>query len=226
MIYAFIERYRTVWPIARQCQVLKVSASGYRSVISPQHEHTWPLGHRMSGRGGSLTNAVAVARPVLQDVDVQVLGMRRIGPWAEYRCEPPACGDADGIDRATQMFIPIRFDGQYFATRELETSRRPPPDRTRARRSCPVSAWLRLWPLRPYCAPFIAPRNRTVTDGSNPDFRILDRLRTMVLTGNAEPIPAATRSAIECVPLLALHRPRFSSQKARERGPVWLGSRE
>ena len=71
-------------------------------------------------RGGSLTNAVAVARPVLQDVDVQVLGMRRIGPWAEYRCEPPACGDADGIDRATQMFIPIRFDGQCFAIRELE----------------------------------------------------------------------------------------------------------
>jgi hypothetical protein len=46
----------------------------------------------MSGRGGSLTNAVAVARPVLQDVDVQVLDMRRIGPWAEYRCKPPACG--------------------------------------------------------------------------------------------------------------------------------------
>ena len=67
--------------------MLKVSASGYRSVISPQHEHTWPLGHRMSGRGGSLTNAVAVARPVLQDVDVQVLGMRRIGPWAEYRVD-------------------------------------------------------------------------------------------------------------------------------------------
>jgi hypothetical protein len=77
-------------------------------------------GHRKSGRDGSLTNSVAVARPVLQDVDVQVLGMRRIGPWAEYRCEPPACGDADGIDRATQMFIPIRFDGQCFAIRELE----------------------------------------------------------------------------------------------------------
>src|ERR1700726_3565217 len=29
-------------------------------------------------------------------------------------------GDADGIDRATQMFIPIRFDGQCFAIRELE----------------------------------------------------------------------------------------------------------
>jgi hypothetical protein len=64
----------------------------------------------MGGRGGSLTNAVAVGRPVLQHVDVQVLGMRRI----EYRCEPPACGDADGIERATQMFIPIPFDGQYF----------------------------------------------------------------------------------------------------------------
>ena len=51
---------------------------------------------------------------------MQVLGMRRIGPWAEYRCEPPACGDADGIDRATQMFIPIQFGGQYFAIRELE----------------------------------------------------------------------------------------------------------
>ena len=51
---------------------------------------------------------------------MQVLGMRRIGPWAEYRCEPPACGDADGIDRGTQMFVPIRFDGQCFAIRELE----------------------------------------------------------------------------------------------------------
>src|ERR1700730_7529063 len=29
-------------------------------------------------------------------------------------------GDADGIDRGTQMFIPIRFDGQCFAIRELE----------------------------------------------------------------------------------------------------------
>src|SRR5947209_20112220 len=91
------------------------------SVISPQHEHTWRLGHSMSGRGRSLTNAVAVTRPVLQDIDVQVLGMRRIGPWAEYRCEPPACGDADGIDRATQMFIAIRFDGECFAIHALES---------------------------------------------------------------------------------------------------------
>jgi len=32
--YAFIERHRAVWPIARQCQVLKVSASGYRPTSS------------------------------------------------------------------------------------------------------------------------------------------------------------------------------------------------
>jgi len=41
---------------------------------------------------------------------VHVLGMRRIGPWPDHRREPPACGDADGIDRGTQMFIPIRLD--------------------------------------------------------------------------------------------------------------------
>ena len=74
----------------------------------------------MSGRGGSLTNAVAVARPVLQDVDVHVLGMRRIGPWPEYRGEPSARGDADGIDRGTQMLIPIGPDGQRFAIRKFE----------------------------------------------------------------------------------------------------------
>jgi hypothetical protein len=33
------------------------------------------------GRGGSLTEAVAVARPVLQNINVHVLCMRRIGPW-------------------------------------------------------------------------------------------------------------------------------------------------
>jgi hypothetical protein len=34
--------------------------------------------------------------------------------------EPPACGDADGIDRGTQMVITIGPDGQLFAIRELE----------------------------------------------------------------------------------------------------------
>ena len=117
--WQFFPRRNGVIGISARARAEKPSPS-MCSVISPQHEHTWVLGHRKSGRDGSVTNAVAVARPVLQDVDVQVLGMRRIGPWAEYRCEPPACGDADGIDRATQMFIPIRFDGQYFAIRELE----------------------------------------------------------------------------------------------------------
>jgi len=97
----------------------------------------------MSGRGGLLTNAVAVARLVLQDVDVQVLGMRPIGPWAEHRCEPPACGDADGIDHATQMFIPIRFDGTVspLASSKLVTSTARPDV---CALILPVSAWLRL----------------------------------------------------------------------------------
>ena len=87
----------------------------------------------MSGRGGSLTDAVAVARPVLEDVDVHVIGMRRIGPRPEHRGEPPACGDTDGIDRGTQMLIPIGLNGQRSAICELEAWRCRPPDRTRAR---------------------------------------------------------------------------------------------
>jgi hypothetical protein len=70
------------------------------SAISPQHEHTWPLGHRMSGRGSSLTDAVAVARPLLQDVDVHV---ERFAECVENR-EQSACidirnpaGDDDGV---------------------------------------------------------------------------------------------------------------------------------
>ena len=43
MRYAFIERYRTVRPIARQCQVLKVSASGYRQYRARQTGGTGPL---------------------------------------------------------------------------------------------------------------------------------------------------------------------------------------
>ena len=31
MRYAFVERNRTVWPVADQCRVLKVSASGFRA---------------------------------------------------------------------------------------------------------------------------------------------------------------------------------------------------
>ena len=43
MRYAFIERHRAVWPIARQCQVLKVSASGYRQHRARQTGGTGPL---------------------------------------------------------------------------------------------------------------------------------------------------------------------------------------
>ena len=68
-----------------------------------------------------------------QDIDVHVLGMRGIGPWPDHRREPPACGDADGIDRSTQMLIPIGLDGQRSAIRELEARDVEPPDRTRAR---------------------------------------------------------------------------------------------
>jgi hypothetical protein len=57
---------------------------------------------------------------VQQDINVHVLGMRRIGPRPEYRGEPPTCGDADGIDRGTQMIIPIGLDGQRSAIREFE----------------------------------------------------------------------------------------------------------
>lgn len=87
---------------------------------SHRHDHTEPLGHRPSGRGGSLTDAIAVARPVLQDINVHVLGMRHIGTRSEYRGEPPACGDADGIDRGKQMLISIGLDGQRSTIRELE----------------------------------------------------------------------------------------------------------
>ena len=50
MRYAFIERHRAVWPIGRQCQVLKVSASGYRQHRARQTGGTGPLqpGRRIS----------------------------------------------------------------------------------------------------------------------------------------------------------------------------------
>ena len=39
MRYAFIERHRTVWPIAAQCRALNVSASGYRQYRTRQTEN-------------------------------------------------------------------------------------------------------------------------------------------------------------------------------------------
>src|SRR5437899_7137375 len=68
----------------------------------------------------SLTDAVAVAGPVLQNVDVHMIGMRRIGPWPEHCREPSTCGDANGVDHGTQVLIPIGLDGQRSAIRELE----------------------------------------------------------------------------------------------------------
>jgi len=41
--YAFIERHRTVWPVATQCRVLDVSASGYRQYRARQMGEAGPL---------------------------------------------------------------------------------------------------------------------------------------------------------------------------------------
>jgi len=41
--YAFIERHRTVWPIAAQCRALNVSASGYRQYRTRQTENNGSL---------------------------------------------------------------------------------------------------------------------------------------------------------------------------------------
>ena len=43
MRYAFIERHRTVWPVATQCRVLDVSASGYRQYRARQMGEAGPL---------------------------------------------------------------------------------------------------------------------------------------------------------------------------------------
>jgi putative transposase len=41
--YAFIERHRTVWPVAVQCRVLDVSASGYRQYRARQMGEAVPF---------------------------------------------------------------------------------------------------------------------------------------------------------------------------------------
>jgi hypothetical protein len=46
----------------------------------------------------SLANAVLVARTVLEDVDMDVVGMRFVGAWAEHGREPAATRFADCID--------------------------------------------------------------------------------------------------------------------------------
>ena len=49
----------------------------------------------------SLANAVVVARTVLEDVDMDVVGMRFIGAWAEHGREPAATRFAHRIDCTT-----------------------------------------------------------------------------------------------------------------------------
>jgi hypothetical protein len=46
----------------------------------------------------SLANAVLVARTVLEDVDMDVVGMRFVGAWAEHGRESAATRFADRID--------------------------------------------------------------------------------------------------------------------------------
>jgi hypothetical protein len=47
--YAFIERHRTVWPIAARCRALNVSTSGYHQYRARQSENggSFQLGRRI-----------------------------------------------------------------------------------------------------------------------------------------------------------------------------------
>ncbi len=58
----------------------------------------------------SLTDAKAIARSVLQNVDMHVISVRLIGTRPEHRCEPATCSNADCIDRGLHMLVPIRRD--------------------------------------------------------------------------------------------------------------------
>ena len=70
----------------------------------------------------SLANAVLVARAVLEDVDMDVVGMRFIGAWAEHGREPAATGFADRIDCSAGItWVSVRSDGERHAVREFET---------------------------------------------------------------------------------------------------------
>jgi hypothetical protein len=70
----------------------------------------------------SLANAVVVARTVLEDVDMDVVGVRFVGAWAEHGREPAATGFADRIDcSASITCVSVRSDGERHAVREFET---------------------------------------------------------------------------------------------------------
>jgi hypothetical protein len=70
----------------------------------------------------SLANAVEVARTVLEDVDMDVVGMRFVGAWAEHGREPAATRFADRIDCSAGItWVCVRSDGECRAVREFET---------------------------------------------------------------------------------------------------------
>jgi hypothetical protein len=70
----------------------------------------------------SLANTVLVARTVLEDVDMDVVGMRFVGAWAEHGREPAATRFADRIDgNAGITWVSVRSDGERRAVREFET---------------------------------------------------------------------------------------------------------
>ncbi len=55
----------------------------------------------------SKTDAKAIARAVLQNVDMHVISVRLIGTRPEHRCEPATCSNADCIDRGPHMLVPL-----------------------------------------------------------------------------------------------------------------------
>jgi hypothetical protein len=70
----------------------------------------------------SLANTVVVARTVLEDVDMDVVGMRFVGAWAEHGREPAATRFADRIDCSAGItWVSVRPDGERRAVREFET---------------------------------------------------------------------------------------------------------
>ena len=64
----------------------------------------------MRGVIASLTDAKAIARSVLQNVDMHVISVRLIGSRPEHRCEPATCSNTDCIDRGPQMLVPLGRD--------------------------------------------------------------------------------------------------------------------
>src|SRR6266498_1195923 len=68
----------------------------------------------------SLTDAVALARAVLNDVDVHMIRMRRVRSWPQHRGEPAACGDADGGEGIPHPLVAVRLHRKRSAVGQLE----------------------------------------------------------------------------------------------------------